>query len=243
MLARLPKRCWLCGSEYHIARDCPTNPNNTKDKVEDDAQINNLFVGAMRHYKHKVKERMKTRLHACDITRNKSKESCIIIKDGNEYRSTDETTWYKVNPNSDTNCTESSSESIGSFDSKTWCKVCDSSDEEENNASHQYCPKRMFEAEEELKKILGMIKNNQDLETNYDSNNEEEIDDKPTSKESSSSDESKSSINNQKDKAKDKNKCSANIEVGKEKKKKTDETKFYIMTVTCYDADSSEEEE
>ena len=221
----------------------PKNPNNTQDKEEDDAQINNLFVGAMWHYKRKVRERMKARLNACEITRNKSKESCIIIKDGKEYRSTDEATWYKVNPNSDTNCTEILSESIGSFDSKTWCKVCDSSDEEENNASHQYSPKRIFEAEEELKKILGMIKNNHNFEPNYDSNNEEETDDKSTFKESDSSDESVSSINNQEERAKDEIKCSTIIEVGKEKENKTDETKFYIMTVMCYDADSSEEEE
>ena len=122
---------------------------------------------------------------------------CIIIKDGKEYQSTDEATRYKVNPNSDMNSTESTNESIGSLDSRSWCKVCDSNEEEENTAYNKDAPRRMFKAEEELKKILGMIKNNHNFEPSYDSNNEEETDDKSTFTESESSNECVFSTNHQ----------------------------------------------
>lgn len=232
---RSPKRCWLCGSEEHIARDCPTNPNNTDNNSEDDAQINNLFIGAMWHYKRKVKERVKARLNAYNVIRNKNKESCIIIMDGKEYQSFHETTRYNVNSHNDLKSVENTNESIGSLDSGSWCKICKSSEEEDNVTHNEEIPRRMIEAEHELKQILGIIKNNYD--------NEVDSDNKSTQTELESSNEYVFSNSRYEKKVKSKGVHSKKIKPESTKKAKDEESQFYIMTVSCDDADSSKEEE
>ena len=162
---RTPRRCWLCGSaEQHIARDCPTNPNNANTNNEADAEINNLFIGALWHYERKITERVKARLNAAEITRNKVKKSSTFIQNGKEYQSVDESTWYNIDTDNDSK--GSKQETVESFDSKSWCKICEENEENSDTNRNDSTPKRMIEAEEELKKILGLIKNNYGIEAN-----------------------------------------------------------------------------
>ena len=53
------RKCWICGSKDHLARNCPQAKSNENKDEEDavDANINNLFIGTFTQDNHKRKEK------------------------------------------------------------------------------------------------------------------------------------------------------------------------------------------
>ena len=49
---RPKRRCWYCGSNDHLERNCPKKEQGDDEKEEQEANINSLFIGMMTHQEY-----------------------------------------------------------------------------------------------------------------------------------------------------------------------------------------------
>ena len=145
---RAQRRCWVCGSSEHLAFGCPNKNNGGKSEGNEDEQINNLFVGMVKHFTWKMKgARMKCRYGACETIGPKhTKEKCLCRKETNGFESENES-WANVEHGDD----PSMSCKSHSSNDDSWCQICN---EEGNTSDHSGT--RQLRKELELKTILGI---------------------------------------------------------------------------------------
>ena len=219
--ARQPRRCWICNSTEHLANNCPKKGENN-DNNDENEQINNLFIGAMWNSKKSYK-RIKSRLNAYDVM-NRHNGNCVFITKTETVETKSEMSWCNVE-------NDVSSMEDSSFDSSTWCKMCTESSDDSSKDNGNTSTKRNIEKEIELKTILGMNKAT-----------EKEQEQEPSKIEYNCTISKDSIIKGIEDLIEKNNELK---EIGniKENNKYRDCNENTIMVITCFNNESSDEEE
>ena len=161
---RAQRRCWICGSGEHLAYGCPNkhgNGSNNNKSDNDDEQINSLFVGTITmQFECKVKGWKKERYN-CHTTPGTlhTKKNCTAKSEIHEASdlTSDEEYWYDANDEMERSVIDDQS-----TNDELWCRTCQmESDDGGSDGSNESSTRNLI-AEEEIKKMLGLLRNDED---------------------------------------------------------------------------------